>query len=171
MSTTKTIDPISYIESAFLDTKGGKGRKARRSKAEIGEGDVRFRKTSLTAPRPRRAKDAAPVEPILDEDLKAYLADMPQLIEFLGTFFTDEVTTNYYKGDFKESRTELIRRILDPELSLEEVSRLLGVCPATVRRYTNRGWLKHHRTKGGQRRFRMSYVIRFAKEHGRHPEE
>ncbi|MBS1713361.1 MAG: helix-turn-helix domain-containing protein [Armatimonadetes bacterium] len=64
----------------------------------------------------------------------------------------------------------MIRRLLDPELSLEEVSRLLGVCPATVRRYTNKGWLEHHRTKGGQRRFRLSGLVRFVDKHGRIPE-
>ena len=95
---------------------------------------------------------------------------MPKNIEFLGRFFTDSVTSKYYQGDFKESREELIRRLLDPELSLEETSRLLGVCPATVRRYTNRGWLGHHRTKGGQRRFRLSGVVKFVAEHGRLPQ-
>ena len=55
----------------------------------------------------------------------------------------------------------MIERLLDPQLSLEETSRLLGVCPATVRRYTNRGWLDHHRTTGGQRRFKLSDIVVF----------
>src|SRR5207249_2975324 len=56
---------------------------------------------------------------------------------------------------------ELVRRLLDPPLTLEEVARLLGVCPTTVRRYTNRGCLRHFRTPGNQRRFRLSDVLEF----------
>jgi len=97
-------------------------------------------------------------------------ANLPKIVNFLHGTYDDAVTANYYRGEFKESREELIQRLLDPELTLEEVSRLLGVCPATVRRYTNRKWLKHHRTKGGQRRFRLSGVAQFIDEHGRNPE-
>jgi len=35
------------------------------------------------------------------------------------------------------------------------------VCPTTVRRYTNRGVLKHYRTPGNQRRFKLSEVLVF----------
>lgn len=95
---------------------------------------------------------------------------LPKNVEFLCSFYDDSVTANYYRGEFKETRQELIKRLLDPELSLEETSRLLGVCPATVRRYTNRGWLAHHRTTGGQRRFRLSDIVKFVEVHGRFPE-
>jgi excisionase family DNA binding protein len=71
------------------------------------------------------------------------------------------VTQNSYKLPFKETRQELVRRLLDPPLTLEEVARLLGVCPTTVRRYTNRGCLRHYRTPGNQRRFRLSDVLEF----------
>jgi excisionase family DNA binding protein len=54
-----------------------------------------------------------------------------------------------------------LHRLLDPELSLEQASTLLGVCPATIRRYTNRGILPHTRTPGNQRRFRLSDVLEF----------
>jgi excisionase family DNA binding protein len=80
------------------------------------------------------------------------------------------VTQKYYTREFGESREDLIRRLVDPELSLEETARLLGVCPATVRRYTNRGWLRHHRTKGNQRRFRLSGLVDFVERYGRNPE-
>lgn len=60
-----------------------------------------------------------------------------------------------------ETREELVGRLLDPALTLRETARLLNVCPATVRRYTNRGVLKHFRTKGNQRRFRLSDVLEF----------
>ena len=67
---------------------------------------------------------------------------------------------DYLRG-FKETRTQLIERLLDPTLSLEDTGRILGVCPTTVRRYTNRGILPHHRTVGQQRRFRLSDVLAF----------
>jgi excisionase family DNA binding protein len=107
---------------------------------------------------------------VVDAELAAVWEALPRNIAFLSAYYDDSVTSNYYRGEFRESRQELIRRLLDPELTLEEVSRLLGVCPATVRRYTNREWLRCHRTKGGQRRFRLSGVVKFVDEHGRHPE-
>ncbi|MCU0316603.1 MAG: helix-turn-helix domain-containing protein [Fimbriimonadaceae bacterium] len=168
MATTKEFDPLAYIENAFLDRPGkdanGKAERNGHSKA------VKFRKTQLSAPRPRRSKDV-PSQTVLDPHLKELLELLPKNIEFLGRFFNDSVTSNYYEGDFKESREDLIRRLLDPVLTLEEASRLLGVCPATVRRYTNRGWLEHQRTEGGQRRFRLSHVVKFVSEHGRLPQD
>jgi excisionase family DNA binding protein len=79
---------------------------------------------------------------------------------------TNEVAQNSYKSPFRESREELIRRLLDPQLTLEEAARMLGVCPTTVRRYTNRGMLRCHRTPGNQRRFRMSDVLLFLEQFG-----
>jgi len=61
----------------------------------------------------------------------------------------------------KESREELIERLLDPTLTLSETATLVGVCPTTVRRYTKRGVLKCFRTPGNQRRFRLSDVLDF----------
>lgn len=171
MATTKEFDPLEYIESAFLDTEN-RPEKSKNGKVKKSEKEAsgKFRKTQLSAPRPRKKKKAT-AEPILDAEMTDLLETLPKNIEFLGKFFSDGVTSKYYQGEFKESREELIRRLLDPELTLEETSRLLGVCPATVRRYTNRGWLHHHRTKGGQRRFRLSGVVKFVDEHGRLPEE
>jgi excisionase family DNA binding protein len=71
-----------------------------------------------------------------------------------------EIAQKYYEG-FRESREELLGRLLDPQISLEEAARILNVCPTTVRRYTNRGMLKHFRTAGNQRRFRLSDVLTF----------
>jgi excisionase family DNA binding protein len=124
----------------------------------------------MSAPRPRRSKRRA-ARTAIDPDLESVWASLPKNVAFLCSFFDDNVTKNYYRGEFKESRQDLIRRLLDPELTLEETSRLLGVCPATVRRYTNRGWMTHHRSKGGQRRFRLSDIVNFVNEHGRLPEE
>lgn len=134
-------------------------------------GTGKYRKTLMSAPRPRRKKDSTPEKPNLDPGVQSLWEGLPRNMEFLFGFYDDAVTANYYRGQFKESRQELIKRLLDPELSLEETSRLLGVCPATVRRYTNRKWLAHHRTTGGQRRFRLSDIVKFVDEHGRFPEE
>lgn len=198
---TDNFDPLAYIESAFLDTEVEEPVRERttpdgplsveipsiadylglRSPIEavedvedvVSEGEepkARFRKTVMSAPRPRRVKQR-PMAAALDPELQQVWTNLPKNVAFLCRFYDDGVTANYYRGEFKETRQELIRRLLDPELSLEETSRLLGVCPATVRRYTNRGWLEHHRTTGGQRRFRLSNVVKFLDAHGRFPED
>lgn len=173
------FDPIAYIESAFLDVpaapKDGAVESepaAKRPKRQTLPNQKRgkFRKTEMSAPRPRRARESA-AKNAIDPELRSMWEALPRHIEFLVSYFDDDITSNYYGGEFKESRNDLIKRLLDPELSLEETSRLLGVCPATIRRYTNRGWLAHHRTHGGQRRFRLSDVISFVDKHGRLPEE
>lgn len=182
---TKAFDPLAYIEEAFLDNPKHKNKDATGSDAKpkgkrgrpLGSTNgaaaqrKKFRKTEMSAPRPRRASGAAGKETIIDPKLQEVWDGLPKNLEFLFFYYDDSVTANYYRGDFKESREQLLQRILNPELSLEETSRLLGVCPATVRRYTNRGWIAHHRTKGGQRRFRLSDLAKFVQEHGRFPEE
>ncbi len=60
-----------------------------------------------------------------------------------------------------ESREEIIRRLLDPELSLHEAAAVLNLSKATVRRYTDQGKLMCLRTEGGQRRFRLSALLGF----------
>lgn len=184
----KEFDPLEYIENAFMDKNAKTSGRAGTKTLDVavpsigqylgssgnGRGDgkmpKRFRKTQLSAPRPRRAAEMKKETPI-DSSLQAAIEALPRSIDFLFSYYDDQVTSNYYRGNFKESREQLVRRLLDPELTLEEVSRLLGVCPATVRRYTNRKWLSHHRTKGGQRRFRLGDVVRFVELHGRFPEE
>jgi len=170
----KTFDPFAYIESAFLDVEAPSAEQHDDGSASQANGKKtrkpRRRRTELSAPRPRMADQ--PVDDLaVDPSLQEIWTKVPKSIEFLCKFFSDDVTANYYRGNFKETRQDLIRRLLDPELTLEETARLLGVCPATVRRYTNKGWLLHHRTKGGQRRFRLSSIVRFVEEHGRFPVE
>jgi len=92
---------------------------------------------------------------------------VPRHIQTLVALGSDEVTQNSYKREFRESRIDLIGRILDPTLSLEETARLLNVCPTTVRRYTNRGMLTHQRTQGDQRRFKLSDVLAFLESQSR----
>ena len=175
------FDPLAYIESAFVDGRPAEkvAEKAWETRVDVPEfGEYlagrtprparpRGRRTAMRAPRPRRS--AAPTGE-LDADLKDALQRLPASLAFLLGEFDDRTTEHSYKDGFVETRGELVRRLLDPELTLEETSRLLGVCPATVRRYTNRSWLAHHRTAGGQRRFRLSSIITFVDQHGRWPE-
>jgi len=168
------FDPLAYIESGFSDNNSAKPSSSKATGATAtAEPKMKFRKRQLSAPRPRKVRAAA--EPtqasVVDSELEEVWTLLPRNIHFLTSYFDDSVTAHYYRGEFKETREELIKRLLDPELSLEEVARILGVCPATVRRYTNRNWLRHHRTKGGQRRFRLSGVVKFVESHGRHPED
>src|SRR5262249_17762963 len=86
---------------------------------------------------------------------------LPKHWEMLLSAPSDQVAQHSYKVPFRETRDEMVRRLLDPPLTLEEVARLLGVWPPTVGRYTNRGGLKHYRTPGNQRRFRLSDVLNF----------
>lgn len=184
------FDPLEYIENAFLDKRkpeprldvtdpsipiptlgaylGNEDAAPQKNGAETGD-RKRFKKTQMSAPRPRRRESSAPAA--VDPELQDAWQHLPRSVAFLIEFYDDSVTAKSYGGEFKETRQDLIRRILDPELTLEETARLLGVCPATVRRYTNRGWLVHHRTKGGQRRFKLSGVVKFVEAHGRFPEE
>lgn len=64
----------------------------------------------------------------------------------------------------KFEREELIEKLLDPVISLEEAATLIGVCKTTVRRYTNKGELECLRTPGQQRRFKLSQVLEFVKK-------
>jgi excisionase family DNA binding protein len=63
----------------------------------------------------------------------------------------------------KIDREELIDKLLDPVISLEEAATLIGVCKTTLRRYTNSGELECIRTPGQQRRFKLSQVLEFVK--------
>lgn len=130
---------------------------------------VRLKTKGMRAPRPRK-RQAPPKGPVIAPDLERIWQQIPKNLKFLAKVYDDGVTEKYYTSRFRESREDLILRLIDPELNLEETARLLGVCPATVRRYTNRGWLKHHRTNGNQRRFRLSGIVQFVEDFGRNPE-
>jgi hypothetical protein len=184
------IDPLAYIEGAFIDTTkvqqepSGNGHstlssarpmvetKAAKPVEELGEpieAPAKLKKTGMRAPRPRRAAKDSARSPI-PKNIAHLIQRAPHNLTFLASLYDDSITQRYYSSKFKESREELIRRMLDPELNLEDTARLLGVCPATVRRYTNRGWLKHHRTNGNQRRFTLSGIVEFVEAYGRNPE-
>ena len=107
---------------------------------------------------------AVPAPP-LDSDRLWNL--VPKHLHVLLAMESDEIAQNSYKRQFKESRIDLISRLLDPSLSLEDTARLLNVCPTTVRRYTNKGLLTHQRTQGDQRRFKLSDVLAFLEAQSR----
>jgi excisionase family DNA binding protein len=58
-----------------------------------------------------------------------------------------------------ETREEIVRRLLDPELTLHEAAAVLALSKATLRRYTDQGKLPCRRTAGGQRRFQLSDIL------------
>jgi len=133
-------------------SKGGEG---------AGSGGIQAQpKARLRKHRPKQTDPEQLIPPEMDE----IWAKLPRYLRYLAEWSDDSVTDKYYPVRGRESREELIARLTDPVLSLEEVARLLGVCPATVRRYTNRGWLRHFRTEGNQRRFRLSDIVAFLEE-------
>jgi excisionase family DNA binding protein len=123
-------------------------------------------KPSKRARRITRKAVSQPEPKETPEQAQVLWERVPRHVQTLIRSQNDEVAQRSYK-DFRESREELVRRLLDPELSLEEAARILGVCPTTVRRYTNRNLLPHHRTPGNQRRFRLSHVLDFMEKYGK----
>jgi excisionase family DNA binding protein len=125
--------------------------------------------------RPRATRRAAEAEDTEREELSegdaaALWRRLPRHIQLLVGMHPEpqeEVAQKYYTRGFKETRAQLIERLLDPTLTLEDTARVLGVCPTTVRRYTNRGTLPCYRTIGQQRRFRLSDVLAFLEEQRR----
>lgn len=110
--------------------------------------------------RPQAAVANAGALEAAQETVQTNWDRVPHHLQTLFASTGEEVAQNSYKT-FKESRAELIQRLLDPVITLEEAARILNVCPTTVRRYTNRGALRHIRTAGNQRRFRLSDVLVF----------
>jgi excisionase family DNA binding protein len=119
--------------------------------------------------RGRTLKHVRPAETMEPMDPARLWSLVPRHIQTLLAMdpADEEVAQNSYKRPFRESRLELIQRLLDPTLSLEDTARLLNVCPTTVRRYTNKGLLRHQRTQGDQRRFKLSDVLAFLEAQSR----
>ena len=64
-------------------------------------------------------------------------------------------------GSSVRSREELLERLINPTISLDETAKIMNVCKTTIRRYTAKGLLPHYRTPGNQRRFKLSDVLNF----------
>ena len=110
-----------------------------------------------------QVEESAKSGPMPDSDIQRVLNLRHELPpQLFDSDARSEVAQNSYVN-FKESRDDLLRRLLDPQISLEDAARILNVCPTTVRRYTNKGLLRHFRTTGNQRRFRLSDVLAFLK--------
>jgi hypothetical protein len=129
----------------------------------------------------RRAKNVRANEVAASLSAAELWTHVPQHVQtLLALERQGDTAQSSYKRAFGENRQELIERLLDPILSLEETARLLNVCPTTVRRYTNRGLLNSYRKEpvGGtrrmedtnketrQRRFRLSDVLLFLEAQG-----
>ena len=115
--------------------------------------------------RKRKRRNKRTPETVVPPEADELWAKLPQYLRYLAEWTDDGVTRKYYPVRGRdESREELIARLTDPVLTLEETARLLGVCPSTVRRYTDRGWLRCFRTEGNQRRFRLSDIVAFLEE-------
>jgi len=115
-------------------------------------------KNGLVAEEPR-IPALPPACPETETEAAQLWEALPRQIQVLGTMARLEPAVG--PRTFEETREQLIQRLADPTLTLEETARLLDVCTATVRRYANRGQLPHHRTVGQQRRFRLSDVVLF----------
>jgi excisionase family DNA binding protein len=116
--------------------------------------------TRVRKPRAIAKAEILPPGPSVPSDIRSAWDKMPKHIQILFGQPPKEVAQHSYK-EFKDTREDLIEKLLDPTMSLEEAARILNVCPTTVRRYTNRGVLRHFRTAGNQRRFRLSDVLAF----------
>lgn len=119
----------------------------------------------IPPPPPKRPEEVvAPqlpaARPESDGEAASLWESLPRHVQILASLAA-EVGEPTGERTFEETRPQLLARLLDPALTLEETARLLDVCPATVRRYTNRGQLPHTRTIGQQRRFRLSEVLAF----------
>ncbi len=135
------------------------------------------RERRIAKSRARHLRSLPETQPLKEMSPAELWSGIPKYVEtLLAMERTDnsEVAQYSYKSPFLEKRRELIHRLLDPELSLEETARLLCVCPTTVRRYTNRGILRCYRkeTANGhgesavnydtrQRRFRLTDILLF----------
>ena len=74
-------------------------------------------------------------------------------VQTLDIETTLDATIKKRQRGTQETRRQLIARLENPQISLQEAAILLGVCRATVRRYCDEGLLKSVRTEGNQRRF------------------
>ncbi len=161
-------DWMKYLEEqeqSLQDVAEGDGSRGRQTPDEPEQTEQVAQPTKIEPPPAAKPDAARPVEPAPVQPA-APPRKKPAPRRTTPAAGRREVPQNSYKP-FKETREELLQRLLDPMITLEEAARILNVCPTTVRRYTNRGLLKHFRTAGNQRRFRLSDVLAFLEASGR----
>lgn len=120
------------------------------------EGEPESLKSETGEPKKQLMERLASTNAVMAEKMQAYAVRQQVL-----PLDVEAAPPPPSKGKAAETREQLVQRLLDPVLSLEEAAILLNVCPTTVRRYTNRGVLKCDRTPGNQRRFRLSEIMSF----------
>jgi len=134
--------------------------------ADVGEPGVKDRADAPEATSSASVGQAAssPLAGVREEVMRRVRTVRAQKAQQALPLDVDAVPPRARRGSVRETREQLISRLMDPLLTLRETATLLGVCPTTVRRYTNRGMLNHFRTAGNQRRFRLSDVLEFMEE-------
>ena len=158
VSAPERQEPLAE-ESTEVGAEGSAGAAAEPMPSEAIAGKTERPQRAKPVRRAPYTRSVRPVPP--PQSIEELWKRVPRHVRLLVELGDDEVTQKYYDRQFKESRQELVERLLNPSLTLEDTARLLGVCPTTVRRYTERGLLNHYRTPGNQRRFRLSDVIAF----------
>jgi len=160
-------DWMKYLEEqeqSLQDVADGDGSRGRPTPDEPEQTEKVAQPTKIEPPPAPKPEADRPVEPAsVQAAVRTRKKPAPRPTMEAGR---REAAQKSYKP-FKETREELLQRLLDPMITLEEAARILDVCPTTVRRYTNRGMLKHLRTAGNQRRFRLSDVLAFLEASGR----
>jgi len=91
----------------------------------------------------------------------------PKHIQTLMAAGSAATEQNSYELALRESRIDLISKMLDPNLSLEDAARLLNVRALSVRTPVAKGLLTHQRASGDQRRFKLSDVLSFLETQSR----
>ncbi|GEM_PF-3016465 len=105
-------------------------------------------------------------KPVRSNDDKCSDARSPEYKGYAKVKLKHEKAVRHSASEM-ETREDLLKRLLDPELTLGETAKILNVCKMTVRRYTNRGILPSIRTAGNQRRFKLSAVLDFIEKYGK----
>lgn len=181
---TAPIVPAEAVEPSPIDTSfTEENQHAQHSETAEETQQLSPIERRLTRSRARHARNVRPENVPSGLSATELWAAVPRHVQTLLSLerleAEQEVAQFSYKRPFQEKRHELIERLLDPILSLEDTARLLNVCPTTVRRYTNKGILTYYRkepdraskvaTENGssgeketrQRRFRLSDILAF----------
>ena len=149
-------DWYSYLERSVKDAKPPSDSRAFPTSAQPQPPPAPARLPALPqdpAPaRPGRQRAPRPIE--LQQPLPMDLGTAARLAQRAG------------RPPLTESRDAIIRRLLDPDLTLHEAAAILNLSKATLRRYTDQGKLICQRTGGGQRRFKLSDVLALLEQRG-----